>query len=118
MAIIIRTRNPHQLVDRIKQYINSQIIRTWEYDRDGDFTAAPAQWKYKAWMRPLYPDDGNLVFGIISSKNFRMTKELYGVYHGRFVATLLSHFDTDMDDLEVTPMLDNRYDSVGQQWRY
>ena len=40
-----------------------------------------------------------------------MTRELYGVYHGRFVATLLSHFDLDIIDINVTPLL-TEYDVV------
>lgn len=67
------------------------------------------QWFQHAWLRP-YVKDKLLIFGIIQSSNFPITRQLYGVYHGRFVATLLSHFDYMMDSIEVSPLLVEEYD--------
>lgn len=39
-----------------------------------------------------------------------MTRQLYGVYHGRFVATLLSHFDFMIDNVEISPLMVEGYD--------
>ncbi len=41
-----------------------------------------------------------------------MTKEIYGVYHGRFIATLLSHFDTEIEEIQPTTLLKNGIDRV------
>lgn len=62
------------------------------------------QWFQHAWLRP-YVKDKLLVFGIIQSSDFPITRQLYGVYHGRFVATLLSHFDDMMENIEITPLM-------------
>ena len=113
MAIIIKTRNPEQLLDRIYEYIDANRIKTWSYDDEGDFTTISPQWRYKAWLHPQTTGDGEtLVFGIIASRKFNMTKEIFGVYHGRFIATLLSHFDTMMTSIEATPLIHPVFDRV------
>lgn len=113
MAIIIKTRNPELLLQRVCEYIDAGRIKTWSYDDEGDLTTISPQWRYKAWLHPQMPEDGEtLAFGIIASRKFSMTKEIFGVYHGRFIATLLSHFDTMMTSIEATPLIDVRYDRV------
>jgi len=113
MAIIIKTRNPEQLLRRVYEYIEAGSIKTWSFDDDGDFTTISPQWRYKAWLHPQLPEDGEtLVFGIIASRKYRMTKEIFGVYHGRFIATLLSHYDIMMISIAATPLVDARYDRV------
>lgn len=106
MAIIIKTKNPDQLLQSLNDAIENREILTWMVDDDGDYTITRDQWQYHAWMKP-YPhhEEGILFFGIVQSRRYNMTKELYGIYHGRFVATLLSHFDTLMDDIQVSPLL-------------
>ena len=118
MAIIIRTQNPRQLLRRINQLIDSKGIKTWTYDDEGDYTTVSAQWRYRAWMHPIVPDINNhypddvLLFGIVGSRTYNMTKEIYGVYHGRFIATLLSHFDTEIEEIQPTTLLQNGIDRV------
>lgn len=94
MAIIVKTDNPSGLLKAIYKAIDDNKVETWIYDSDKDFTHAPAQWKNKAWLRPkVYT--GELRFGILKPKNSGLSKEVYGVYHGRFIEMLLAHFDTD-----------------------
>lgn len=113
MAIIIKTKDPNLLQQSINTAIENREILTWMVDDDGDYTITRDQWQYHAWMKPyLCDNEGILKFGIVQSRRFRMTKELYGIYHGRFVATLLSHFDTLMDDIQVTPLLSKGIDLV------
>lgn len=111
MALIVKTSNPTDFLDKIKGLMSAHIIKTWECDSDGDFTINRVQWHNRAWMHPYILDsrDG-IAFGIIGSKSTRMSKELYGVYHGRFAATLLCYCDTDIIDLSITPAQDGRYD--------
>ena len=110
MAIIIKTQRPQELINSLNRAINRRAILTWVVDDMGDYTISREQWQFLAWMRPYILND-RIVFGIIQSRKFPMTKELYGVYHGRFVATLLSHFDLDIIDINVTPLL-TEYDVV------
>lgn len=109
MAIIIKTRQSRELLIRLTESIDNGSIQTWQKDADGDYTIVRVQWYCHAWFRP-YIEDDSVVFGIIQSSNFPMTRQLYGVFHGRFVAMLLSHFDDMMDDVEITPLLDGNYD--------
>lgn len=113
MAIIIQTQNPNQLIKSLNEAILSRSILTWAVDNIGDYTISRDQWRYLAWMRP-HIDGDRLIFGIIQSKRFPMTRELYGVYHGRFVATLLSNFDTDINSLNITPLLMQGYDIASE----
>lgn len=92
MAIIVKTNNPAGLLRAIRQAIDDSRVETWSYDRDGDFTHTPAQWKSRAWLRPkTYP--GELRFGIIKPQHVTLSTLIYGVYHGRFIEMLLVHFD-------------------------
>lgn len=111
MAIIVQVRksNPNQLISSLNEAIMSRSVLTWAVDNMGDYTISRDQWRYLAWMRP-YIEGNRIIFGIIQSRKYPMTRELYGVYHGRFVATLLSHFDTDIYSLSVTPLLMQGYD--------
>lgn len=116
MAIIIKTENPKQLLHSLNTAIKNKEILTWMVDDDGDYTITRDQWQYHAWMKPYSCEiEGVLRFGIVQSRRFRMTKELYGIYHGRFVATLLSHFDTQMENIEITPLLIKGVDLVEVQ---
>ena len=92
MAIYARTADPQGLVDKIKDYINKGKIDTWKYDSDGDFTHSASQWNQKAWFRPRIESD-RVVFGILGNTKSTMTKEVYAIYHGRFIEMLLAHFD-------------------------
>ncbi|MET4138120.1 hypothetical protein [Pedobacter sp. UYP1] len=101
MAIIIETNAPADLLAAIKKEIDEEKIETWSYDADGDFTHTPEQWRYDAWLRPkIYV--GELRFGILKNENIDMSTIIYGVYHGRFIEMLLSHFDNKFTDALAT----------------
>lgn len=92
MAIIVDTTSPADLLKKIKKAIDDGKVRSWSYDMDGDFTHDSEQWKNKAWLRPkVY--SGELRFGILKQKDVNLTKQVYGLYHGRFIDMLLTHFD-------------------------
>lgn len=110
--IIITLKNikPEEFIAQINSQIQAKEIQTWKVDEDGDYTAHSEQWNCKAWMHPKIEDNNTIYFGIIKSKKYGMSRELYGVYHGRFSATLLAHFDQYMESLSITPLLDKRAD--------
>ena len=92
MAVIVKTDGPSGLLKAIKDGIDKGSIETWSYDQQGDFTHTPDQWKNKAWLRPqIY--QGELRLGILKPQGVNMSTVVYGVYHGRFIEMLLSHFD-------------------------
>jgi hypothetical protein len=104
MAIFVATGNPTGLLQQIRSAIDSGAVETWKYDKDGDFTHSPPQWKNKAWLRPsLSP--GLLRLGILGQENTTLSKEVYAVYHGRFIEMLLAHFDDSFSRAEATAKL-------------
>ena len=113
MAIIIQTKNPILLLKQLNIAINSGNIQTWYLDQDGDYTISRPKWFQHAWFRPYINENNkSLTFGIVQSSVYPVTRQLYGVYHGRFVATLLSYFDYLMDEVEISPLINTEYDIV------
>jgi hypothetical protein len=101
MAIRVSTTHPSSLLAAIKKAIDGRHVDTWSYDSDGDFTHTPVQWAKKAWLRPsLQP--GALVLNILNPTGVNLSKEIYGVYHGRFIEMLLAHFDDKFGDADAT----------------
>jgi len=92
MAIIIKTDNPQALLDAIKRAVDRDDVVAWEYDEGDDFTHASDQYGEKAWLRPKI-DEGELRFGILGRNESSLSDIEYGVYHGRFIEMLLTHFD-------------------------
>jgi len=109
MAVIVQTSNTIQLVESLHQRIIDNNITTWLLDDDGDITIRNPMWRQKAWFK-IIKDPTRIVFGIIPSMKYAMTKELYGVYHGRIAATLLANFDDIIDSIELTSGYLDDYD--------
>jgi len=101
MAIIIKTKSPQDLLTAIKKEIDEGKIVTWSYDSDGDFTHSTKQWNANAWLRPKV-SVGELRFGILKNENIDMSAVIYGVYHGRFIEMLLTHFDDQFTNAQAT----------------
>ena len=110
MAVIIKTNSPEQLHDGFTNAIREFQILTWSVDSDGDFTVERELWRNHAWMRYYRIDGESVAFGIVESRKYPLVKDLYGIMHGRLVATLLTHFDGLISDIEVTSQLDDRFD--------
>lgn len=111
MAIIINTESPQNLLDSLKETIQKGRIKTWLLDSEGDLTSANPRWMFKAWFEPHIDSENQiLTFGIIPSTQLPLTNEIYAVYHGRLASTMLAHFDFLMEDLRITPKIDQTYD--------
>ena len=101
MAVIVKTGKPSELLADIYKAIDNDKIATWLSDDDKDLTHEPLQWKNKAWFRPkVYA--GELRFGLLGPKGVTMSKEIYGVYHGRLIEMLLIHFDDQFSNVSGT----------------
>lgn len=103
MAVRAFTDNPQALLSALKKAIADGTITTWRIDSDGDLTHTAEQWARRAWMRPKILED-RLLFNIIASKGEKMSKTVYGVYHGRLIQTLLIHFDRKMKTVSATAL--------------
>ncbi|WP_301797084.1 hypothetical protein [Burkholderia gladioli] len=101
MTIYAKTADPAALLKSIKKLIDEKKIETWAYDSAGDFYHTPTQWNRKAWLRPSV-GFGTLEFRLIRRNDEDLTKTVYGVYHGRFIEMLLTHFDETCDSVEAS----------------
>lgn len=103
MAVTVYCNNPGELLENIKSKIGDGNIETWKIDSAGDFTHTPEQWIYQAWMRPKIYED-HLTFIILGSTKMKMSKTVYGIYHGRFIEMLLTHFDRQFTRVYATSL--------------
>lgn len=111
MAITVTTSDPRGLLADIKKGIDAGTIITWKYDTDGDFTHSPTQFANRAWLRPVVAP-GELLLIIVPPIKIHMSREVYAIFHGRFVEMLLAHFDTRFS-VATTTALPSHGDSVG-----
>jgi hypothetical protein len=93
MSVRFNTSDPKKLLAYFKKLIDEKHVVTWSYDGDGDFTHAKTEWKNKAWLRP-HIKSGYLLFTIIPPEEITIDDAVYGVYHGRFIESFLTHCDT------------------------
>jgi hypothetical protein len=93
MAINFETTTPRKLLNTFKKLIDEGHVVTWTYDKDGDFIHTPDQWKDKGWLRPTIYEGKRLTLNFIGRTNNKTTKPIYGVYHGRFIESMLTHCD-------------------------
>src|SRR5690348_16247318 len=106
MAINFDTHDPRALLAAFKKAIDDRHVITWSYDNDGDFTHTPDQWKSKAWLRPVIYQ-GRLTLNFIGSMNEKTSKALYGVFHGRFIESMLAHCDQLFSNATATAIATN-----------
>ena len=93
MAIHFRTETPKKLLAAYKKAIDDGHIKTWSYDKDGDFTHTADQWINNACLRPKIVKGKELVLFILTPKEQKLSSEIYAIYHGRFIESLLRHCD-------------------------
>jgi hypothetical protein len=103
MAIRVFCDEPQSLLKEIKAAVRDRRIPTWKVDDDGDFTHTPIQWENLAWLRPRVLDD-RIVFNIVGATTKTMSRATYGVYHGRFIEMLLTHFDEKFSRTTATAL--------------
>jgi hypothetical protein len=94
MSVRAFTKDAGALLTRIKKLIDQKHIATWRYDSAGDFTHTAAQWNGKAWFRPQVEAD-KLRFVILKTEGLPLTREIFAIYHGRFIEMLIVHVAND-----------------------
>ena len=92
MAVRFYTSDPRALLEAIYKGIDGGHVATWAYDKDGDFSHSPDQWKGLAWLKPSVETD-SLLLTILPPQGKNVSVLAYAVYHGRFVEMVLNHFD-------------------------
>lgn len=105
-TLYFKTSNPAGLLQSIKDDIKAGHIKTWECDKDGDFThtGSANQWKDKAWLRPsISANKDYLQFAIIWPTGKTRDNEVYAVYHGRYIEMVLAHFHKSITNAQALP---------------
>jgi len=102
MAVHFKTSTPKKLLATFKKAIDEGSVVTWGYDSDGDFTHTAQQWKSKAWLRPKILEGKELILTIVKPQNAKVSSEVYAVYHGRFIESMLVHCDSLFTDAIAT----------------
>jgi hypothetical protein len=90
MAINFTTTTPNKLLNTFKKAIDDGHVVTWAYDSDGDFYHTPEQWKEKGWLRPKVFDAKQLTLNYLT-RTATTSRAAYGVLHGRFIESMLTH---------------------------
>ncbi len=98
MAVRFTTTTPNKLLSSFKKAIDEKRVVTWAYDGDGDFTHTADQWKFRAWLRPKIIDGEALILSILHPKDSKISSEIYAIYHGRFIESMLVHCDSLFSD--------------------
>jgi hypothetical protein len=106
MAINFETTTPKNLLALFKKAIDEKHVVTWSYDKYDNFTHTPDQWKGKAVMRPTIFEGKWLVMNFYA-KEGKASKALYGVYHGRFIESMLTHCDQSFTGATATALPTN-----------
>ena len=101
MSIKFPTGTPQGLLDEIREAIDSGEVRSWSYDTEGDFTHDSTQWRDRAWLRPTV-NAGALNFEVVKNKDLGLSKQVNGLYHGRFIDMLLTHFSDKISTVTAT----------------
>jgi hypothetical protein len=94
MAIRFETTTPKKLLAAFKKAIDDGKVVTWSYDGDGDFTHTAQQWKSLAWLRPRIKEGEELTLTILKPRDSKISSEVYAIYHGRFIESMLVHCDS------------------------
>jgi hypothetical protein len=94
MAVHFNTKTPNKLLKAFKKAIDDGHVKTWSYDDEGDFTHTAEQWIKRAWLSPKVTDGERLSFFIVPPREAKISSEVYAIYHGRFIETMLRHCDS------------------------
>jgi hypothetical protein len=92
MAVYFTTDSPNKLLSAFKKAIDDGKVVTWSYDEEDDFTHTAPQWNELAWLSPTI-GDGRLEFYIFPPEDKTISKEVYAIFHGRFIESFLAHCD-------------------------
>ena len=110
--ISLVSSDPTKLLTTFKKLIDDKKVVTWSYDKDGDFSHTPEQWKEFGWLRPSV-GNGQLTLRFLGKQNKTTTWEAWAVYHGRFVESMMAHCNTLYTEASVPPKPSNQ-DTVTQ----
>lgn len=96
------TTKPQALKNAFDKMISDGDVKTWEKDKDGDYTHKATQWKGRAWLRPEVVAGTSLKFTILFRSSETEKRLVYSYYHGHMIETFLSHLSASFSRAEAT----------------
>lgn len=105
--ITVATQQPADLLNKIKAAIRDGSVETWAFAPGDGFTHATrdGQWEGHAHLEPS-AKASELVLRYVPTKprepDAPDSATLRGVYHGRFIEMLVTHFRDDLDEITVS----------------
>lgn len=104
MAIIIDTRDPDQLLDKIYEAIDNKKAGKWVSTSDGRLTYGTLLWKNEAFFAPqIWVEEKQLRFGLIKRKDRKhISSKLYAIFHSKLIELLLTQFDQHFRQVTAT----------------
>jgi hypothetical protein len=104
MAIIIQTKNPHLLLDKIYEAIDTKRADKWQRTTDGQLTYGTLLLKNEAFFKPqIWLNENQLRFGLLKRKDRKhISSKLYTAFHTKLVEMLLTNFDTIFHSVTAT----------------
>lgn len=91
------------MLNDFKNKIRQGHIVTWSYDAHHDvFIHETEQWRHKAYLRPVI-EIGGLGFNLLGHRSVLTTQEVYAIYHGRFIESMIAHCANLFTSSSATP---------------
>ena len=100
--ITLDTESPAALLKNIKKAIDDGKVKTWRYDKAGDFTHTADQYDGQVWLRPSI-EAQELIFKVKNADGIPLTFALTGIIQGRFCEVLITHFYKEYECIEILP---------------
>ena len=110
MALYFVTEEPKQLLTAFNNFIKGERLKAWSIDKEGDFTHTASQWEGRAWLTPVI-ESGQLAIYIINPLNEKISAAVYGIYHARFIESMLIYCDDLFSSVAASALPQGR-DSV------
>jgi len=103
MAVVVETEDADALLQHIRDLIEDEQIKIWNFEDDGDLNYKAKQYEGIAWFRPE-KTSGGLRFKIMTNpkRKGEFTTEVKAIFHGRFIEMLLAHCTGHMTALHPT----------------
>jgi hypothetical protein len=110
MPIIITVGDSKKLLDDIKKLIDEAkkhpdkegVIKSWDYDGDGDFFHVKDEWPQGMWLHPAVKA-GTLELTPIAPEGKTLTLATLGHRQGQFAGMTLTHFSSVISSACLIP---------------
>lgn len=103
MLTVHTTSKPEDIISKINDLIDDNVISNWNIDDEGDYILMSN--KSNVWVRPVFDETDKylLRFTVIIQKDSELTKDTYTKSLCKFAEMLLNNFDDVITGLSISP---------------